>query len=140
MIPLKELHVSAKEIAEQLFGSGNITSDRSMAILAEEGTAIHQYWQSLYRENDEKEVFVKTDLDRDDFHLEITGRIDGIVYRDGVLTLEEIKSTHYDFSLLDEKTIPAHLAQAKLYAYLYCLEKNLNGIVVQLTYIRLEDR
>lgn len=137
---MKELHVSAKEIAEQLLGSGNITSDRSMAILAEEGTAIHQYWQSLYRENDEKEVFVKTELDRDDFHLEITGRIDGIVYRDGVLTLEEIKSTHYDFSLLDDKTNPAHLAQAKLYAYLYCLEKNLKDIVVQLTYIRVEDR
>jgi DNA excision repair protein ERCC-2 len=139
VISLKELHVSAKEIAEQLFGSGSITSDRSLAILAEEGTAIHQYWQGLYRENDEKEVFVKTDLERDGFHLEITGRIDGIVHRDGVLTLEEIKSTHLDFSLLDEKTIPAHLAQAKLYAYLYCLEKNLPRIAVQLTYIRVED-
>jgi len=137
---VKEIHVTAKEIAEFLFGSGNITSDRTLAILGEEGTAIHQYWQGLYLETDQKEVFVKTDLVRGDFHLEITGRIDGIVHRNDVLVLEEIKSTHLDFDSLDEKTHPAHLTQAKLYAYLYLLEKKMKSIQVHLTYLRVEDR
>jgi len=140
VITLKELHISAKEIAEFLFSSGSLVSDRSLAIMAEEGTAIHQYWQGLYGENDEKEVFVKTDFDRSDFHLEITGRIDGIVHRDGLLILEEIKSTRLDFEALEEKTTPAHLAQAKLYGYLYMLEKQLKNLTVQLTYISVDDK
>ena len=138
--PMKEIHASAKEIAELLYGSGNLASDRALAVLAEEGTAIHQYWQGLYKEGDQKEVPVKTELVRDDFHVEITGRIDGIVHRDGVLVLEEIKSTHLDFDCLDEKTTPAHLTQAKLYAYLYLLQENLKGITVHLTYVRVEDK
>ncbi|MDD3865557.1 MAG: helicase C-terminal domain-containing protein [Candidatus Izemoplasmatales bacterium] len=137
---VKNIHVSAKEIAEFLYGSGNITSDRALTILGDEGTAIHQYWQGLYLKDDQKEVLVKTTIIKDDFHLEITGRIDGIVYRNDVLVLEEIKSTHRDLDEIDEKTTPAHLAQAKLYAYMYVFEHSLTSIMVQLTYIHVDDK
>ena len=137
---VKNIHVSAKEIAEFLYGSGNITSERTLSILGDEGTAIHQYWQGLYQKEDQKEVTVKIDMIIDDFQVSITGRIDGIVYRSNVLTLEEIKSTHRDLTEIDEKTTPAHMAQAKLYAYMYIKEHALKNIVVWLTYIRIEDK
>jgi len=140
VIAMKTLQVSVREIAELLFGSGNIASERTLAIRAEEGTEIHQYWQGRYEDADQKEVFVKTVVERDGFELEITGRIDGVVMRDGVLSVEEIKSTHVDLDTIDETTFPAHLVQAKLYAYLYCLEKTLPRIAVQLTYVKVEDR
>jgi DNA excision repair protein ERCC-2 len=137
---MKTLHISAKEIAELLFGSGNITSDRLLMARAEEGTLIHQFWQSQYLETDQKEVSVQTEYRTDDFLLEVSGRIDGITTIDGVLVLEEIKSTRMDLELIDETTSPAHLAQAKLYAYMYCLANNLNKITVRLTYITVEQR
>jgi DNA excision repair protein ERCC-2 len=140
VIFLKEFRVSAKEIAELLFGSGNITSDRVLQTRANEGIEIHQYWQSLYSERDFKEVFVKTTFSRDDILLEVTGRIDGILYGEQLITLEEIKSTHLDFEYLEIDTFPEHMVQAKLYAYIYMLEKDLKKIKVVLTYIQVENR
>lgn len=140
VIAMKTLLISAREIAELLFGSGNIASERALAIRAEEGTEIHQYWQGRYEGADRKEVMMRTVIEQDGFHIELSGRIDGVVIRDGVLTIEEIKSTHDDLESIDETTYPAHLVQAKIYAYQYCLEHNLPRIVVHLTYIRVEDK
>jgi len=137
---LKEHRISAKEIAELLFGSGNITSDRVLQTRAQEGTEIHQYWQSKYLESDSKEVFVKTSFEHEDFLIEVSGRIDGILIRDGLVTLEEIKSTRLDFEYLEDDTFPAHMAQAKLYAYIYMLMNQLKKIKILLTYIQVEDR
>lgn len=136
---VKTVHISAKEIAELLYGSGNITSDRLMMVRAEEGIQIHQFWQSQYTENDQKEVVVAAEYRADDFLIDISGRIDGITIREGFVVLEEIKSTRMDLELIDETTTPAHLAQAKLYAYMYCFANNLNKIIVRLTYITVQD-
>ncbi len=140
VMPMKTIQISVREIAELLYGSGNITSERALAIRAEEGTEIHQYWQGRYGDFDQKEVYVKTALERDGFALEILGRIDGLVTRDDTLVIEEIKSTHADLDAIDETSHPAHLAQAKLYAYMYCLEKTLPRIRIDLTYIKVEDK
>ncbi len=140
VIAMKTLQISAREIAELLFGSGNIASERALAIRAEEGTEIHQYWQGRYEGADRKEVAVKCVVEQDGFHIELSGRIDGVVTRDGVLAIEEIKSTHDDLESIDETTYPAHLVQAKIYAYLYCLENNLPRIAVHLTYVKVEDK
>jgi len=137
---MKEIRASAKEIAEFLYGSGNLTNERMLAIRQQEGMEIHQFWQAKYEEQDQKEVFVKTELDRDDIHLLVSGRIDGIIIRENELMLEEIKSTHVDFNYLDETTFPSHAAQAKLYAYIYCLEHELKRLTVVLTYIQVEDK
>lgn len=136
---VKTVHISAKEIADLLYGSGNITSDRLMMVRAEEGIQIHQFWQSQYTENDQKEVVVAAEYRADDFLIDISGRIDGITIREGQVVLEEIKSTRMDLELIDETTTPAHLAQAKLYAYMYCFANNLNKIIVRLTYITVQD-
>lgn len=136
---VKTVHISAKEIAELLYGSGNITSDRLMMVRAEEGIQIHQFWQSQYTDNDQKEVVVAAEYRADDFLIDISGRIDGITIRDGEVILEEIKSTRMDLELIDETTTPAHLAQAKLYAYMYCFANNINKIIVRLTYITVQD-
>ena len=137
---MKDIRVSAKEIAELLYGSGNITSESSLSLRAEEGQAIHKFWQDKYLETDQKEVYVAKTQERDGFRLEVTGRIDGIIQREGELMLEEIKSTHMDLELLDEKTFPAHLVQAKLYAHLYACTNNLSRLTVVLTYIDVETK
>lgn len=137
---MTEIRISAKEIAELLFGSGNLTNERMLALRQQEGVEIHQYWQARYLDGDQKEVFVKTDFATEGIRLLITGRIDGIIIRDEELILEEIKSTYADFDTLDETTYPSHIAQAKLYAYMYCLEHELKRLTIVLTYIHVEDK
>ena len=137
---MKELSVSIKEIAEFVFGSGSISNDRVLQTRAMEGQEIHSYWQGQYSDIDSKEVSVKATFFDEKINLTIRGRIDGVVNRDDTLYIEEIKSTHTDFDLLDEKTYPAHLAQAKLYAYLYLRDYNLKSIDILLTYINVADR
>jgi hypothetical protein len=113
---MKEVSVSVREIAEFLYGSGSIVNERILNTRALEGTEIHTYWQNQYLNTDKKEVVVKTTVFTDDIELKVSGRIDGVIIRDDKLFIEEIKSTHADFDILDEKTYPAHLAQAKIYA------------------------
>jgi DNA excision repair protein ERCC-2 len=134
------IQTSAKEIAELLYGSGNLTNERLLNVRAQEGIEIHQYWQGKYLPSDQKEVFVKTEITQEDIQLIVTGRIDGIVFREDEWMLEEIKSTHEELDQLEEDTTPSHLAQAKLYAYLYALEHHLKRITILLTYIHVESK
>ncbi|MDD3712970.1 MAG: hypothetical protein PHZ28_05725 [Candidatus Izemoplasmatales bacterium] len=116
-----QLTVSVKDIAELLYGSGSITSTKNLMTRAQEGTDIHKYWQNLYLEEDKKEVFCQLVHERNDLSLTISGRIDGVLNRENEIIIEEIKSTHMDFDQLEIDTVPAHMAQAKIYAYIYSL-------------------
>ncbi len=137
---MKKFSCSVKEIAEFIYGSASITNERVLSTRAQEGLEIHSYWQSMYKESDKKEVTVETTFMSDDIELLIRGRIDGVVIKEGKLLIEEIKSTHISFEYLEADTVPSHLAQAKLYAYIYLLKENLRSIDVLLTYISVEDR
>jgi len=133
---MKELRISAKELVSFLFSAGDLSSEkRSSKSL---GTQIHQMWQSKYKEEDQKEVFVQTLFQHADYDLHITGRMDGLLKRDGELVVEEIKSTRNDLALLKEDTYPAHMMQANMYAYMYMLEKDLQDISIWLTYIHVD--
>lgn len=140
VIDLKEIRISAKEIVMLLYGSGDLTTDRVMQIRAQEGIEVHQFWQEQYGSSDEAEVFVKTSFVQGEFTLEITGRIDGVKHQNDKIVIEEIKSTRMDLEYLEIDSIPAHLAQAKMYAYMYMLEHHLKKVLVCLTYISVEDR
>ncbi len=135
MLELKE---TAKNIVELLYGGGDLTSERSLIARAEQGTACHQHIQGLYKEKDKKEVSVSLEDDYKNYHLVITGRIDGLIYRSNRFILEEIKSTNNDLNLLDENTYPSHLAQAKMYAYMYLKANDKKSIYIRLTYCTVE--
>ena len=134
---MTEIRISAKEIAELLYGSGDLSSDRLLQIRAQEGTLIHQLWQSRYTKEDQAEVFVKDIYKTEEVVLEITGRIDGIIKTPQGILLEEIKSTRLSLSLIDESTTPAHFVQAKLYGYLYAKEKQLSQITIRVVYVNV---
>lgn len=136
---MKEISVSVRDIVELIYGSGNISTTKNLMERAKEGTEIHKYWQDKYFESDQKEVFCQISYEDGFFNLVITGRIDGILNREGVQILEEIKSTHLDLEMLEEDTIPSHYAQAKLYAYIYLVTNDLKKINVTLTYIKVDS-
>jgi DNA excision repair protein ERCC-2 len=137
--PMKEIAVSVRDIVELIYGSGNISTTKNLMERAKEGTEIHKLWQDKYLESDQKEVFCQIAHEESSFSLTISGRIDGILNRDGVTILEEIKSTHLDLDMLEEDTIPSHFAQAKMYAYIYVVNNDLKKLNVTLTYIQVDS-
>lgn len=135
---IMKIRVSVKDVVELIYGSGDLISESALYQRADEGTRIHMLHQSKYQENDGSEVYVDYQEVTDDYELHISGRIDGVLIRDNEVIIEEIKSTTKNLEELDEKTTPAHLAQANFYAYFYMLKEKLNTIKVRLTYIHID--
>ena len=137
---MKTIQVSVKDLVDLIYGSGSITNLKDLQNRANEGTMIHGFWQSQYLPDDRKEVHVSETYEDDQFSFTLTGRIDGVLNRDNHKIIEEIKSTHIDLDVIDETTTPSHLAQAKIYAYIYSKKEDLEGIQVWLTYIDVESK
>jgi DNA excision repair protein ERCC-2 len=136
---MKNLHISVKDMVKFIHSGGDLTSEFKSNKRAIDGIDAHAFLQNSYSINDKKEVAVKTIYDIGDYSLHIAGRMDGLRVIDNVLAVEEIKSTTTDLELIDITTRPEHLAQAKLYAYLYCLQENIKSISVRLVYVTLKD-
>jgi len=137
---MKNIQLSVRDLVELIYGSGSISNLKDLKNRATEGTMIHNFWQEKYLESDRKEVVVKEVFTNEAFELNISGRIDGVLYRDDTYIVEEIKSTHIDFDILDETTTPSHLAQAKIYAYIFAKQEKLETLEVWLTYIDVKTR
>ena len=65
------------------------------------------------------------------------GRADGIIDTPKEKLIDEIKGTYRELSRMKEPN-PVHLAQAKCYAYIYALQKEIQVIQVRMTYCHLE--
>jgi DNA excision repair protein ERCC-2 len=136
---MNEIKISVKDIVELIYGGGDLVNEKSLLLRAEEGTKAHQYLQAKYKDQDQKEVVVGYDGIINDTHYILSGRIDGLLKRGSKTIVEEIKSTYMDLDSLDDTTIPAHIAQAKMYAYLYIIENKKKVIYIRLTYISVDS-
>ena len=136
---MRNIKITAKEIVQFIYSGGDLTSEFKSNKRAVQGIEAHSFLQGQYLEDDLKEVKVETLYEYGDYSFHITGRMDGLLSRDGKLIVEEIKSTLTDLRLIDIDTRPEHLSQAKMYAYMYCQQENLKSINVRLTYITVKD-
>ncbi|MDD3999847.1 MAG: helicase C-terminal domain-containing protein [Bacilli bacterium] len=135
-----KIKASVKEIVELIYGTGDLVSEEYLHRRAQEGTLIHQDHQRKYKASDKSEVYVKYEEETEAYSLFISGRIDGVIQSGKKVIIEEIKSTTRDLDNVDELTVPAHLAQAKVYAHLYFLNSKKRKIDIRLTYIQVENR
>ena len=65
------------------------------------------------------------------------GQADGVIRTDGKITVDEIKGMYLDVKALEEP-FAVHLAQAKCYAHMLCLNEGAQEITVRMTYVNLE--
>lgn len=132
-----EVHISVRPLVEYVFRSGSIDLRfRSQTTLLE-GTRAHQKIQKTYQAGDQKEIFLKTEVSYEDIKFLIEGRCDGLLFRDDTVTIDEIKSTSQPIEQIEEG-YEVHWAQAKMYAYMYSKDHQLEQINVQLTYVQTE--
>ncbi len=134
-----DIKMTAKDIVKYIHSGGDLTSEYQSNKRALEGIEAHKYLQDRYKEIDKKEVSVETLFEYEDYSFYITGRMDGLITENNKLIIEEIKSTKVDLSNIEIDTRPEHLMQAKMYAYMYLMKKDLRSINVRLTYIYVDD-
>lgn len=132
------INIAVRPLVEYVFSSGDLSSGfRTMTTLVE-GTKAHQQVQRQYGETDQKEVYVSAEIPYGDLLFVVDGRCDGLLAEeDGLMTIDEIKSTSGDLALITEETYPVHWAQARCYAYMVARERGLPRMRIQLTYMQL---
>lgn len=106
------------------------------------GGRIHRKIQRKMGAEYQAEVSLKIQIPCGDFLLQIEGRADGIIVKNGSdgkteVTVDEIKGVLRDVSFI-ENPVNVHLAQAKCYAYIYALQHEIDEISVQMTYCNLD--
>lgn len=132
-----DIKIAIKELAYFVCQSGDLTTELFSMKELEEGTRLHKFIQSKYNEQSKSEVYIKKQLNYKGKELFLHGFIDGVLQVDEEIIIEEIKSTAMDFTDLTPR--PEHLAQLKIYGYLYAIEHSLNPIHIRLTYISVVD-
>ena len=135
----KVYQVGVGELVSFLFSSGDLSSETFQNVSLLEGTIAHQYVQKSYQVDDKKEVYVSQMITVLDETLMLSGRMDGLLVRNDKTLIEEIKSTR--MSIFDENFTykTEHLAQLKVYAYLYMKQEGLSSIDGRIAYIQLSD-
>ena len=136
---MKTYTVSVRDMVETVLICGDIDSRYTKKGSMQEGSEIHRMLQKYYSENDRAEVTVRATIEKEFYSLIVQGRIDGVLSYAEDPIIEEIKSTvaHTD-SIQAANTL--HLAQAKVYGYLYAKEHSLDAIRVRVTYYGIENK
>ena len=133
------LELSVHQLVDFLLRKGDIDNRIFNRSSMAEGTLLHALYQSKQGKDYISEYALKMTFTVDEVEITLQGRADGIIYRDGEYTLDEIKTTIIDLKEFRDENIEWHLGQAKCYAYMFAKEKGLDTISIKLTYIKQGD-
>ena len=134
-----DVQISVRTLVEYVFQGGSIDSRFRPQSTLLDGTRIHQKIQKAYQETDQKEVYLRAELPFQDLTFVIDGRCDGLLFRDGEVIVDEIKSFSQPLDSSSKDGVPVHWAQAKMYAFMYSKDHELAEMTVQLTYVHVES-
>ncbi|RAP74140.1 helicase C-terminal domain-containing protein [Paenibacillus montanisoli] len=138
----ERVELSVRALVEYAYRGGDIESGFHAVCSMTEGTKAHQRIQKQYGELDEKEVYVSAEIAMEGLLFVIDGRCDGLLAaddEDGLIVIDEIKSTAGRLPEEIGHTYPVHWAQAKSYAYMIAKDRGLEELAVQLTYVQVES-
>lgn len=135
----EQIKVSVRELVEFILRRGDIDNRHHVSAenAMQEGGRIHRMIQKRMGSDYQAEVTLRYIHPTDKYVLVLEGRADGIIDTPNEKLVDEIKGTYRELSRMKEPN-PVHLAQAKCYAYIYALQKELKVIQVRMTYCHLE--
>lgn len=131
--------IAVKELAYFVCQSGNLTTEFFSNRDMQRGQKAHDYLQSKYNAASKAEVYIKTELSCFGKSYILHGFIDGVLNIDEEIIIEEIKSTTKELEELTLEYHREHMAQLKLYGYLYGLNHQMELVHLRLTYISVVD-
>ena len=134
------LTIGVRDLIAATCPSGDIQTPFRIRQLVQAGLDAHALVRSTRPTGYRSEVAVSGIVSTPEGSLRLNGRIDGVLEQNGVTTVEEIKATTTPLAALAVHGSSSHLAQAKIYGFLYADAHGLNRVAVALTYYSLEDR
>ena len=132
--------VSVRALAEFATEKGSLFPGGGSYARMKEGVRGHRALQELLPFNWQPELPVSRDLEIDGQILRVHGRADAAFIGDGLVCVQEIKTTAKNPSAILKYDYPAHWAQAEIYAALLCLNHSAAAAQVKLTYARLDGK
>jgi DNA excision repair protein ERCC-2 len=138
---LKFMHkIAIKELAYlTICASGNLTNEYFSNKDLMAGAKAHDYLQNKYNQDSLAEVYIKEKINYLGEEYLIHGFMDGVLDLNGEKIIEEIKCTEEEVDLITQKYHKEHLAQLKIYAYLYSIQNDMDLMHIRLTYISTID-
>ena len=137
---MKQIKISVRNLVEFIFREGDIETGQGISFFQSamrEGSNMHRKIQARAGSHYRSEVPLKIEVDISDAILLVEGRADGIIEKDGMTTIDEIKTGYGNIEDIEEAYY-VHQAQAMCYGYIYAKENMLSNITIQLTYCHLE--
>lgn len=137
--PREQFKISVRNLVEFILRSGDIDNRHhaSSETAMQEGSRIHRMIQKQMGPDYQAEVTLRYTHVTENYDLVVEGRADGIIDTPKEKVIDEIKGTYRELFRMKEAN-PVHLAQAKCYAYIYALQKEISVIQVRMTYCHLE--
>ncbi len=135
---MAQLRLPIRQLVEFLLRTGSIDSRFTGFDRANEGARLHRKLQKAAGESYEAEVFLSAERTVEDITFTIEGRADGIFTENGLVTIDEIKTTAIPTDEITEDMNPCHWAQGMLYAAIYGQQKGLERLAVRLTYYQID--
>ena len=129
--------VNVRTLAETYYEGGDLFSDLKAIDRMQEGLKGHLLIETNYPPEYRSEVPVRYECPVSGVSLLVQGRIDGLMLRDNQCTVEEIKTTRMNPSLISDTDYPVHWAQAEIYAFIMAEKEALNQVTVRLLYVNL---
>lgn len=141
----KIIRISVRNLVEFILREGSIDNRKSSGTDKDTmlmGGRIHRKIQRRMGPEYQAEVALKIQVPCSGFRLQIEGRADGIILKEGTsgekeVIVDEIKGVLRDLAFI-EQPVNVHLAQAKCYAYIYAVQHQIREIGVQMTYCNLD--
>ena len=134
----EDIKISVRSLVEFVLVSGDLGGHTFSNERAVKGTRGHKKVQKSRPDGYQAEVPVEYKIEKENFSLEIAGRMDGIFSDLDPVVIEEIKTTELDLDQISQNYNPAHWAQVEMYAFIYALEKELSEVEILLTYFQID--
>ena len=132
-----------RRLVEFLLLSGSIDSRMTGFDRANEGARLHRKLQrTAVREHPDytAEVFLRQEYVAAGVQYTLEGRADGIyTAADGIVTVDEIKTTTLAPEAITGEQSPVHWAQGQVYAAIYARQQGLSCVRVQLRYYQVDE-
>ncbi len=135
----EQIRISVRQLVEFILRSGDIDNRHhvSSESAMQEGSRIHRMIQKRMGSEYQAEVSLKYTHETLNYYLSVEGRADGVVDKGNTFMIDEIKGTYRDLYRMKEAN-PVHLAQAKCYAYMYGVGREISNVQVRMTYCNME--
>lgn len=134
----RNITIPVRALVEHCLRSGDLVLEFSGVSRAMEGIRAHQKIQDRRPAEYRAEVFIRHQVETDDFIVDISGRMDGVYEYPDHTVIDEIKTTARKLESLEKEENPLHWGQVKVYAYIYAIQHEQEEIEAQLTYYQLE--